>query len=105
MFTQSDPLTATRDLAALKTWGASLDIPDPYFLPHEGTAGARTAIKGRELLNFSSYNYIALNGELDVNEAAKEAIDSYGTSVSASRIVSGERPIHQELEAELADST
>jgi 8-amino-7-oxononanoate synthase len=38
-----------------------------------------------------------------VNEATKAAIDRYGTSVSASRVVSGERPLHQELEREIAD--
>ncbi len=102
---KGDPFTALRNLDAQKAWLASRDIPNPYFLTHEGTAGARTVIEGRELLNFSSYNYLGLNGDHDVNEAAKAAIDRYGTSVSASRIVSGERPIHQELEAELAAFT
>ncbi|MCL4525997.1 MAG: aminotransferase class I/II-fold pyridoxal phosphate-dependent enzyme, partial [Gammaproteobacteria bacterium] len=37
-----------------------------------------------------------------VNAAAKEAIDHYGTSVSASRIVSGERPLHAQLERAIA---
>ncbi|MDJ0932166.1 hypothetical protein [Breoghania sp.] len=37
-----------------------------------------------------------------MNEAAKAAIEKYGTSVSASRVVAGERPIHRELEATLA---
>ena len=57
---------------------------------------------GRDLLNFSSYNYLGLNGHPAVVAAAKAAIDRYGTSVSASRIVSGERPLHRELEAALA---
>jgi 7-keto-8-aminopelargonate synthetase-like enzyme len=38
-----------------------------------------------------------------VSKASKEAIENYGTSVSASRIASGERPLHRELERELAD--
>ena len=102
---RGDPFTAIRSLDAQKAWLASRDIPNPYFLLHDGAAGARTIIEGRELLNFSSYNYLGLNGDAAVNHAAKEAIDLYGTSVSASRIVSGERPIHRELETELADFT
>src|SRR6185436_13568626 len=51
---------------------------------------------------FASYNYIGLNGDPRIAEAAKAAIDRYGTSVSASRMVSGERPIHRELEQALA---
>ncbi|HVW35674.1 MAG TPA: aminotransferase class I/II-fold pyridoxal phosphate-dependent enzyme, partial [Pirellulales bacterium] len=50
------------------------------------------------LINFSSYNYIGMSGEPFVSQAAKDAIDRYGTSVSASRLVSGEKPLHRELE-------
>ena len=45
---------------------------------------------------------IGLNGDPRITAAAKAAIDRYGTSVSASRPVSGERPIHRELEQALA---
>lgn len=79
-----------------------LGIDTPFFKLHEGCAGATTVIDGRQCLNFSSYNYLGLSGHPDVNLAAKEAIDRYGTSVSASRIVSGERPLHRELENALA---
>jgi len=54
------------------------------------------------MLNFSSYNYLGFSGHPEVNAAAKEATDRFGTSVSASRLVSGERPIHRELEQGLA---
>lgn len=80
-----------------------LGIRNPFFTSHEGTAGASTVVDGRRMINFSSYNYLGLSGHPEVNEAAKEAIDRYGTSVSASRIVAGERPLHQELEKALAD--
>lgn len=81
---------------------ARLGIPQPFFKLHEGTAGAHTRLQGREVLNFASYNYLGLSGHSAVNAAAKEAIDRYGTSVSASRVVSGERPVHRELEREIA---
>ena len=57
-----------------------------------------TLIDGRELVNFSSYNYLGMSGDPRVVAAAKRAIDRYGTSVSASRLVSGEKTIHRELE-------
>lgn len=98
----SDAFTTQSSLDAQKEWLAARGIPNPYFPVHEGVAGARSHIGGRELINFSSYNYAGLCGVASVNEAAKAAIDRYGTSVSASRIVSGERPIHRELEGRLA---
>lgn len=84
--------------------GAQLGIPSPFFRIHDGIAGALTEIKGRQYINYASYNYLGLSGDHRVSEAAKEAIDRYGTSVSASRLVSGERPIHRQLEAALAET-
>lgn len=79
-----------------------LGIADPFFRVHEGIAGAETVIGNARYLNFASYNYIGLNGHPQITAAAKAAIDRYGTSVSASRPVSGERPVHRELERALA---
>ena len=60
-------------------------------------------IGGKPYINFSSYNYLGLSGDARVNQAAKDAIDRYGTSASASRLVAGERPIQRELEETIAD--
>jgi 8-amino-7-oxononanoate synthase len=79
-----------------------LGIRNPYFSVHEGVARDTSVVEGRELLNFSSYNYLGLSGDPRVSRAAKEAIERYGTSVSASRLASGERPLHAELEGEIA---
>lgn len=78
-------------------------LKNPFFIPHEGIAGALTHINGREYINFSSYNYLGLNGHPDVKKAAREALDRYGTSASASRLVAGERPVQRELEEALAE--
>jgi 8-amino-7-oxononanoate synthase len=91
-----------QQLRIIADGAAQLGIASPFFKPHEGIAGARTRIAGREYLNFASYNYLGLNGHAAVTAAAKAAIDQYGTSVSASRAVSGERPVHRELEQALA---
>ncbi|AHH96952.1 type I polyketide synthase [Kutzneria albida] len=79
-----------------------LEIRNPYFLVHEGNARDRTTVDGSELISFASYNYLGLSGHPAVNAAAKEAIDRYGSSVSAARMLSGDRPPHRELDAELA---
>jgi 8-amino-7-oxononanoate synthase len=73
-----------------------------FFTPHEGTNGATVVLDGKEYINFSSYNYVGLCGHPEVSQAAKEAVDRFGTSVSASRIVSGQIPLHGELEERLA---
>lgn len=78
-------------------------IENPYFREHEGTTSHEAIAKGREHITFSRYNYLGMSGDPVVSQAAKEAIDRYGTSVSASRIASGERPLHREIEEEIAD--
>lgn len=79
-----------------------LGIRNPFFIVHEGVAGATTQINGQEFINFANYNYLGLAGHPEVNQAAIEAIQRYGTSASASRLVAGERPVQRELEIELA---
>ena len=91
-----------RDLNRLRGLGKMLGIADPYFRTSSGVNGVKLAKEGRELINFSSYNYLGLAGDPRINQAAKDAIDRYSTSVSASRLVSGEREIHQALEGEIA---
>ena len=80
-----------------------LGIDSPFFKLHEGIAGAMTRIGEQDYINFASYNYLAFSGHPAVAAAAKEAIDRYGTSVSASRLVSGERPVHRQLEQAIAE--
>jgi 8-amino-7-oxononanoate synthase len=77
-------------------------LENPYFRVHEGVTGATARIAGRDVANFANYNYLGLSGDPRVTEAAIAAVRRFGTSVSASRVVSGERPIHRELEDELA---
>ena len=76
---------------------------NPFFVPQETVVNDRTTINGRELVNFATYNYIGMCGDPQVTQAAKDATDRYGTSACASRLISGEKPLHRELERELAD--
>lgn len=85
-----------------RTVAEQANISSPFFQVHDGIARDTTSLGGREVINFGTYNYLNLNGDPRVSAAAKDAIDQYGTSASASRIVSGERPPHRELEDALA---
>ncbi len=81
----------------------STELGNPFFKVHERVSNDRTVIGGREMINFSSYNYVGMSGDPVVTAAAKAAIDRYGTSVSASRLVSGEKGLHRDLERAIAD--
>ena len=78
-------------------------LQNPYFSVHEGKTTDRTTIDGRELISWASYNYLGMSGDPAVTAAAKDALDHFGSSVSASRLVSGEKTIHQKLEGAFAD--
>jgi len=95
-------LPAARELALVRAGAESMAIPNPFFRSHQGVAGGHSTIGNRALINFSSYNYLGLNGDPRIAAAAKSAIDRHGVSASASRIASGERPVHAALEAGLA---
>ena len=81
----------------------SLGNGNPFFVPQEGVANNSTTVEGRELINFATYNYIGMCGDPTVTQAAQNATERYGTSACASRLISGEKPLHRELERELAD--
>ncbi|MDR3109286.1 MAG: aminotransferase class I/II-fold pyridoxal phosphate-dependent enzyme [Planctomycetaceae bacterium] len=74
-----------------------------YFDVHESVTNDRTIINGKEYINFSSYNYVNMSGDPIVTAAAQDAAAKYGTSVSASRLVSGEKPVHVALERGISE--
>lgn len=76
---------------------------DPYFTIHEGVVGNTTRVDGRALVNFASYNYLGLSGHPEVSKAAVQAIKQWGTSAGASRLISGNREVHENLETALAE--
>jgi 8-amino-7-oxononanoate synthase len=74
----------------------------PFFHPRDGVSHSVIRREGQSVVSFSGYNYLGLNGHPAVLSAAKNAIDKYGTSASASRIVAGQIELHGELEQKLA---
>jgi len=97
-----EDLPEYKQIMATAAAGEQLGMENPFFREHNGAAGATTVMDGREFINFASYDYLGLNRHAEVIAAGKQAIERYGISASASRIVAGERPIHSALEAKLA---
>lgn len=102
-FCRFDRHPGTEKISLARLASERMGLSNPFFISHDGVAGATTQIEGRVFLNFSSYNYLGLSGHPRINKAAKDAIERYGTSASASRLVAGERPIQRELEEALAE--
>jgi 8-amino-7-oxononanoate synthase/acyl carrier protein len=77
-------------------------VPNPFFSVHQGLTRDTTVIDGQKYISFASYNYLGMSGDPIVTQAVIDAVQKYGTSVSASRLVSGEKDLHRELEKEIA---
>lgn len=93
---------ALKQLRVEQAFARKVGILNPFFRCHEGLAKATTRIDGQEYLNFSTYDYLDLNGHPAILQAVDGAVRKWGTSAGASRLVSGERPGHRELEKKLA---
>jgi 8-amino-7-oxononanoate synthase len=97
-------LPAYKSISYHQNLGKLLGIENPFFRSTEGPQGRRTLIDGKPVLNFAWCDYLGLSQHPDLIKASKAAIDTYGTSVSASRMVSGDTPLHRELEQEIAET-
>ncbi|HEX8075412.1 MAG TPA: aminotransferase class I/II-fold pyridoxal phosphate-dependent enzyme [Thermoleophilaceae bacterium] len=75
----------------------------PYFRLLEGEAGPVVAMEGAERVMLGSNNYLGLTRDPRVKDAARAALDRYGTALTGSRFLNGTVPLHLELERELAD--
>jgi len=75
----------------------------PYFRLLTSEAGPVVEMEGRETIMLGSNNYLGLTGDARVKRAAREALETYGTGVTGSRLLNGTTPLHVELERELAE--
>ncbi|WP_404405544.1 glycine C-acetyltransferase [Jeotgalibacillus malaysiensis] len=71
--------------------------------PVEGPNGAKIKIRGQELINLSSNNYLGLATNEHLKEVAKKAIDHYGVGAGAVRTINGTLDVHVKLEEKLAE--
>ena len=75
----------------------------PYFRVLEGPAGPLVEMEGSERIMLGSNNYLGLTGDPRVKEAARVALERFGTGLTGSRFLNGTLSLHLELERELAD--
>jgi 8-amino-7-oxononanoate synthase len=73
------------------------NIPVAEILP-----GMRVRVNGREMGMYASYSYLGLVGHPRINEAAKKAVDKYGTVTNGVRMLAGTLTLHKELEETIA---
>ncbi|MGR3277771.1 8-amino-7-oxononanoate synthase [Acaryochloris marina NIES-2412] len=64
--------------------------------------GPTAVLNGQEVINFASNDYLGLAGDSRLAEAAIAAINTWGTGSTGSRLLSGHRTIHEQLEDALA---
>src|SRR5258708_40257235 len=91
-----------KDLADIAVWMATRDkdhadlnpttLPDPTFI-----------YEGRELVSFSSNNYLGLATSARMKARAREALDRYGVGNCESRLLGGNLEIYDRLETRLAE--
>jgi len=74
----------------------------PYFRVIESDQDTEVMINGKKVLMFGSNSYLGLTNHPKIKEAAKKAIDKYGTGCAGSRFLNGTLDIHIELEERLA---
>src|SRR5215211_5943010 len=74
----------------------------PYFRVLEGPAGPVVEMEGHERIMLGSNNYLGLTGDERVKQAARDALERFGTGLTGSRFLNGTLSLHLELEAELA---
>ncbi len=97
-----DPFPECRALEERLAGLAAGGLEDPFRLPVDSVHGRSVRIRGRAVVNFTSFDYLGLAGHPAVTQAAKQAIDRYGCSASASRMVGGNSVLLDELDEELA---
>src|SRR5918998_1780730 len=77
----------------------------PYFCLIESPALPVMDVEGMRRIMLGSNNYLGLTDDERVKRGAREALDTYGTGLTGSRLLNGTTPLHLELERELAEWT
>ncbi len=98
--------SVTRRIRALTERVAGLKANDLYYLNtpvEEILPGCKVLVRGREMGMYASYSYLGLVGHPRINEAAKKAVDKFGTGTNGVRLLAGTLTIHKELEETIAN--
>ena len=96
----------TRRIKAMTDRLDYLKSNDLYFYNQpveEILPGNKVLVRGREMGMYASYSYLGLVGHPRINEAAKKAVDKFGTGTNGVRTLAGTLTIHTELEETIAN--
>ena len=74
----------------------------PYFKPIASQHGGTVRVNGREMIITGSNDYLGLTQDPRLKEAARAALNDFGTSCTGSRFLTGTLTLHEELETRLA---
>ncbi|MYE34008.1 aminotransferase class I/II-fold pyridoxal phosphate-dependent enzyme [Candidatus Palauibacter polyketidifaciens] len=77
----------------------------PYFMPIEASHDTWVVIDGARKIMVGSNNYMGLTHDPRVLEAARDALNKFGSGNTGSRFLNGNLNLHEQLEDELADFT
>lgn len=103
---QNTDNAATRRIAALKARVDAMKNHDYYFYNQpveEIMDGMKVRVNGRVMGMYASYSYLGLVGHPRINEAAKKAVDRWGTGTNGVRTLAGTLTLHNELEETIAN--
>ena len=96
----------TRRVRAITSRVERLKAEDLYYLNMpvaEILPGMKVRVNGREMGMYASYSYLGLVGHPRINEAAKKAVDEFGTGTNGVRMLAGTLTLHKELEETIAN--
>jgi len=98
--------TVSRRIKAFTDRVSRLKTEDLYFYNQpieELRGGAKVLVHGREMGMYASYGYLGLLGHPRINEAARKALDKFGTGTHGVRFLAGSLTLHEELEETIAN--
>jgi len=98
--------SVSRRIKAFTERVAMLKANDLYFYNQpieELRGGSKVLVHGREMGMYASYGYLGLLGHPRINEAARKALDKYGTGTHGVRFLAGTLTLHDELEETIAN--
>jgi 8-amino-7-oxononanoate synthase len=94
----------SQDASAVRACAAERKLPGAgtFFISRDRSDGAYIEVDRHRLINFSSYDYLGLTQHPAVLAASHAALDRFGSSASASRIVAGQTAVHDALDERIA---
>ena len=98
--------SVTRRIRAMNDRLSMLKETDLYFYNQaveEMLSDSKVRVRGRVMGMYASYSYLGLVGHPRINEAAKNAVDKFGTGTNGVRTLAGTLTIHDELEETIAN--